>query len=57
MHKKETTNFTLRISVEQKFALEKIAHCQDRTLTNLINVVLKQYIEEWEEAKKEGRRH
>ena len=54
MSKKETTNFTLRMSVEQKFALEKIAHCQDRTLTNLINMALKQYIEEWNEAKKEG---
>ena len=52
MSKKETTNFTLRMSIEQKFALEKIAHIQDRTLTNLINVVLKQYIEEWETLKK-----
>ncbi len=52
MHKKETTNFTLRMTTEQKFALEKIAHCQDRTLTNLINVVLKQYIEEWDSLKK-----
>ena len=31
MSKKETTNFTLRMEVQQKFALEKIAHCQDRT--------------------------
>ena len=52
MNKKETTNFTLRMTTEQKFALEKIAHCQDRTLTNLINVVLKQYIEELEAIKK-----
>ena len=52
MSKKETTNFTLRIGVEEKFALEKIAHSQERTLTNLINVALKQYIEQWEEAKK-----
>ena len=52
MSKKETTNFTLRMTVEQKFALEKIAHCQERTLTNLINVALKQYIEEWETLKK-----
>ena len=57
MHKKETTNFTLRMSVEQKFALEKIAHSQDRTLTNLINLALKQYIEEWESVKKEGCRN
>ena len=52
MSKKETTNFTLRMTIEQKFALEKIAHCQDRTLTNLINLALKKYIEEWEELKK-----
>jgi predicted DNA-binding protein len=57
MSKKETTNFTLRIPVEQKFALEKIAHCQERTLTNLINLALKKYIEEWEMAKKEGCRN
>ena len=52
MSRKETTNFTLRMTIEQKFALEKIAHCQDRTLTNLINVILKQYVEEWETLKK-----
>ena len=52
MSKKETTNFTLRMTIEQKFALEKIAHYQDRTLTNLINLALKKYIEEWEGLKK-----
>ena len=57
MHKKETTNFTLRMTTEQKFALEKIAHCQERTLTNLINLALKQYIEEWETLKKDGCRN
>ena len=52
MDKKESINFTLRMSIEQKLDLERIAYEQDRTVTNLINVILKKYIEEWREGKK-----
>jgi predicted transcriptional regulator len=41
----ESINFTLRMSSEQKFQLDKIAYKEDRTVTNLINMVLKNYIE------------
>ena len=52
MDKKESINFTLRMSVEQKLDLERIAYEQDRTVTNLINVILKGYINTWREGKK-----
>lgn len=50
--KKETINFTLRMSIEQKLDLERMAYEQDRTVTNLINVILKKQIEEWGNSKK-----
>lgn len=49
------TNFTLRMSPELRFQLEKIAHNEDRTLTNLINMALKRYVDVYNGAKKEGR--
>ena len=49
---KGTTNFTLRMPVEARFQLEVIAKKEDRTVTNLINMVLKKYIEEYNKAKK-----
>lgn len=49
---KDSTNFTLRMPVEQRFQLELIAKKEDRTVTNLINMVLKKYIEEYNKAKK-----
>jgi hypothetical protein len=49
---KESINFTLRMSVEQRLELEKIAKKEDRTVTNLINMVLKNYIERYNGAKK-----
>lgn len=49
---KDTTNFTLRMPVEQRLQLEVIAKKEDRTVTNLINMVLKKYIEEYNKAKK-----
>ena len=49
---KDTTNFTLRMPVSQRFQLECIAKKEDRTITNLINMVLKKYIEEYNSAKK-----
>ena len=42
----ETTNFTLRMPVSQRFQLECIAKNQGRTITNLINYVMSQYIED-----------
>jgi hypothetical protein len=49
---KETINFTLRMTNEQKFELDKIAYKEDRTVTNLINMVLKNYIERYNGVKK-----
>jgi predicted transcriptional regulator len=48
----ESINFTLRMSAEQKFQLDKIAYKEDRTVTNLINMVLKNYIERYNGQKK-----
>ena len=42
---KDTINFTLRMTSEQKFELDKIAYKEDRTVTNLINIAIKRYIE------------
>ena len=52
LNRKETTNFTLRMSVNQRLELEKIAKKEDRTVTNLINMVLKNYIERYNSVKK-----
>lgn len=40
------------MSIKQKLDLERMAYEQDRTVTNLINVILKKEIEEWEKQKK-----
>ena len=52
---KDTTNFTLRMQIETRFQLEQIAAKESRTVTNLINMVLKQYIERYNGQKKYGR--
>ena len=52
VNKKETINFTLRMSIKQKLDLERMAYEQDRTVTNLINVILKKEREKWESQKK-----
>lgn len=49
---KESVNFTLRMPASQRFELERIANKEDRTVTNLINMVLKKYIEEYNNRKK-----
>lgn len=46
-----TTNFTLRMPTSQRLQLELIARKEDRTITNLINMVLKKYIEEYNAKK------
>lgn len=52
LDRKESTNFTLRMSVDQRLELEKIAEKEDRTITNLINVAIKRYIEMYNGEKK-----
>lgn len=52
LDRKESINFTLRMPVEQRLELEKIAKKEDRTVTNLINMVLKNYIERYNGVKK-----
>lgn len=53
LHRDETINFTLRMTVDTRLKLERIAKNEDRTITNLINMALKRYIEMYEgEAKK-----
>lgn len=52
---KESVNFTLRMQASQRIELERIARKEDRTVTNLINMVLKKYIEEYNGQKKYGR--
>jgi hypothetical protein len=49
---KESVNFTLRMQASQRIELERIARKEDRTVTNLINMVLKKYIEEYNGQKK-----
>lgn len=44
-------NFTLRIDPEIRFFLDKIAFEQQRTVTNLINHILIQYLEDYERNK------
>lgn len=52
---KESVNFTLRMQMSQRIELERIARKEDRTVTNLINMVLKNYIERYNGQKKYGR--
>lgn len=52
LNRKDSINFTLRMPVEQRLQLEKIAKNEDRTVTNLINMVLKNYIERYNGVKK-----
>ena len=52
LDRKESVNFTLRMSVDQRLALEKIAAKEDRTITNIINVAIKRYIEMYHGQKK-----
>ena len=52
LDRKESVNFTLRMSVDQRLALEKIAVKEERTITNLINIAIKRYIEMYNGEKK-----
>jgi hypothetical protein len=48
----KTVNFTLRMTPELRFQLERIAHNEDRTLSNLINMALKRYVDVYNGVKK-----
>lgn len=48
----KSVNFTLRMTPELRFQLERIAHNEDRTLTNLINMALKRYVDMYNGVKK-----
>ena len=52
LNRKDSINFTLRMSVDQRLELERIAKLEDRTVTNLINMAIKRYIEMYEGVKK-----
>ena len=52
LDRKESINFTLRMSVDQRLELEKIAEKEDRTITNVINLAIKRYIEMYNGVKK-----
>lgn len=45
LDRKESINFTLRMSVDTRLELEKIAANESRTVTNVINLAIKRYIE------------
>lgn len=42
----DSVTFTIRIPPELKEQLEKIASEDDRSLNNLINIILKKYVKE-----------
>ncbi len=52
LDRKDSINFTLRMPAEQRIELERIAQKEDRTVTNLINMALKRYIEMYNGVKK-----
>lgn len=52
LDRKESINFTLRMPASQRIELEKIAQKEDRTVTNLINMALKRYIDMYNGEKK-----
>ena len=45
LNRNDSINFTLRMPVSLRLELEKIAKKEDRTVTNLINMALKRYID------------
>lgn len=45
LDREDSINFTLRMKASLRLELEKIAAKEDRTITNLINIAIKRYIE------------
>ena len=52
LNRKDSVNFTLRMPAEQRIELERIAQKEERTVTNLINMALKRYIDMYNGQKK-----
>ena len=52
LNRNDTINFTLRMPVSLRLELQKIAEKEDRTVTNLINMALKRYIDMYNGEKK-----
>ena len=52
LNRKDSINFSLRMPVSLRLDLQKIAQNEDRTVTNLINTVLKNYVERYNGEKK-----
>ena len=52
LDRKDSINFTLRMPVSQRLELERIAKKEDRTVTNLINMALKRYIDMYNDNEK-----
>ena len=52
LDRKESVNLTLRMPADARIELQKIAAKESRTITNLINMVLKKYIEDYNETQK-----
>ena len=53
LNRNDSINITLRMPVSLRLELEKISKKEDRTITNLINMSIKRYIEMYNnEAKK-----
>lgn len=52
LDRKESVNFTLRMPVSLRLELERIAKNEDRTVTNLINMALKRYIDMYNKGEK-----
>ena len=55
LNRNESINFTLRMQVNTRLELEKIAKKEDRTVTNLINRAIKMYIDMYNGEKEKGR--
>lgn len=52
LDRKDSINFTLRMPADMRIELQKIADKEDRTITNLINMALKRYIDMYNGEKK-----
>ena len=59
INRKDSINFTLRMQTGLRLDLAKIAAKENRNLTNLINMILNKYVEEYDkkDVKKEGCRN
>ena len=49
LNRKDSINFTLRMQTGLRLDLAKIAAKENRNLTNLINMILSKYVEEYDQ--------